>query len=167
MRAHRFRPQAGPALAVVLVLAGGGLSACAADDEATAPELEVEVPDLRGAEDPDDPYIGLLDAAFREDLEAYARQEVTLLADVAEVLSPQAFTVTSPEGGEVDPVLVVTTVGDADPRAGQPLYIAATPVRDFQADVVIEELGLDVDPDELEDWEDETFLVATILESAS
>lgn len=169
MRVHRSRALAGPALAAVLALAGAGLSACAGeDDNALAPELEAAVPDIRGPEDLDDPYIGLLDAGFREDLEAYAEQEVTVLADVAAVFSPRAFTVTSPDGGEVEPVLVVTTAdaGDVDPQAGQSLVIAATPLRDFQAGVVVDELGLDLGEEQLEEWDDETFLVATILEAA-
>ncbi|WP_324277686.1 hypothetical protein [Blastococcus brunescens] len=93
----RARTRGRPAVATVLVFAAVGLSACAdEDDDARAPFREPAVPDIRGAEDLDDPYVGLLDAAFREDLEAYSGQEVTLLADVADVISPRAFTVTSP-----------------------------------------------------------------------
>jgi hypothetical protein len=168
MRRDHSRTLAGPALAAVLTLAGGGLSACGGldDDNPEAPFDPVELPDIRGADDIDDAYSGLLDAAFREDLDAYEGIEVTLLADVSEVLSPRAFTVTSPEDAEVEPVLVIATVdaGDVEPRAGEPLLIAATPVKDFDAEVVAEEMRLDVNAGQLEEWDDEAFLVATILE---
>jgi hypothetical protein len=169
VRAYRSRPLAGPTLAAVLALAGVGLSACGdEDDNALAPFSPVEVPDIRGPGDIDDAYSGVLDAAFVEDLDAYAGIEVTLLADVAEAISPRVFTVTPPEGEESGPVLVVVTeeAGDVDPRAGQSLVVAATPIDEFEAEVVIEELGLDVDADELEEWEGEPFLVATVLEPA-
>ncbi len=169
MRAHRSRRPGRPALATVLTLMGLLLSGCGEEDaNALAPESPVEVPDIRGPEDLDDPYSGVLDAAFREDLEAYTDAEVTLLAEVAEVLSPRAFTVTSPDGEEVDPVLVVTTAdsGDVDPRAGQSLIIAATAVEDFDAGVVAEELDVDLDVAQAEEWDDETFLLATVLEPA-
>jgi hypothetical protein len=170
MRVDRTSRLAGPALAAVLVLAGAGLSACAdEDDNALAPNSPVELPDIRGPEDLDDPYSGVLDASFVEDLPAYVEEEVTLLAAVAEVLSPRAFTVTSPgDGDEVEPVLVVATnaaAGGAEPAAGAELLIAATPVDEFDAALATEELGLDVRPQELERWDDEVVLVATILET--
>jgi poly-beta-hydroxyalkanoate depolymerase len=129
------------------------------------PSSKPAVPDVRGAEDLDDPYSGVLDAAFHEDLEAYANQEVTLLADVAEVVSPRVFTVTSPDDPEVRPVLVVATedAEDVDPQAGASLLLAATPVDSFEAEVVVDELALDVQPEQLEEWEEQTFLDAEIL----
>ena len=168
MCAYRSRPLAGPTLAAVLALAGAGLSGCA-EAEATAPDLETEVPDLRGEGDLDDPYSGVLDAAFFEDLPAYAGQEVTLLAEVAEVVSPRAFTVTAPDDAEVGQVLVVATsdAGDTEPEAGSQVLVAATPVDSFEAGVVVEELGLEVDAAELEEWDEQTFLVAEVLQSAS
>lgn len=164
MRLHRF------ALTAVLAVSGAALTGCAddLDDRALAPALEPEVPDVRGPSDLDDPYQGVFDVRFAEDLPAYAGQEVTVLATVAEALAPRAFTVTSPDGSEVEPVLVVTTgqAGEVEAEAGDDLVVAATPLREFDAEVVVEELGLGVDPVELEDWEDETFLVATVVEPA-
>ncbi|WP_324277685.1 hypothetical protein [Blastococcus brunescens] len=44
--------------------------------------------------------------------------------------------------------------------------IAATPVEDFDAETVTEELRLELDKGQLDDWDDDVFLVATILEAA-
>lgn len=168
MRERGSRSLARPVLAAVLAMAGGGLSACGGmdDDNPGAPVHPVELPDIRGEEDLDDAYSGLLDVAFREDLEAYEGIEVTLLADVAEEISPRVFTITSPEDGEVEPVLVVAAAdaGDVDPQPGEPLLIAATPVKDFDAEAVADELDLQIDPEQVEEWDGEVFLVATILE---
>ena len=154
MCAYRSRPLAGPTLAAVLALAGAGLSGCA-EAEATAPDLESRIPDLRGEGDLDDAYSGVLDADLYEDLSAYAGQEVTLLAEVAEVVSPRAFTVTAPDDAEVGEVLVVATpdAGDVEPEAGGQVLVAATPVDAFDAGVVVEELGLEVDAAELAEWD--------------
>lgn len=167
MSASRLRSP-GSALAAVLVLAGV-LSGCAGtDDDALAPDLEAEVPDIRGPEDLDDPYVGYLDAAFREDLDAYSGQEVTLVADVVEVVSERVFTVGSPGDDEVEPVLVLATAdaGDTGPRPGESLVLAATPVQDLDVAAAVEDLGLEVDPGQLEDRDGETYLLTTILEPA-
>lgn len=168
MRAYRRRSLTGPTLAAVLALTGAGLSGCGTDEGAPAPDLEAEVPDIRGEGDLDDPYTGVLDAAFYEDLPAYAGQEVTLLAEVAEVVSPRVFTVTAPEDADVGEVLVVATADarDVEPQAGSPLLVAATPVDSFEAGVVVDELGLDVDAAELAEWDEQTFLVAEVLQPA-
>ena len=66
---------------------------------------------------------------------------------------------------EVGPVLVVATrdAGDADPQAGTPLIVTATPVDSLDAAVVTEEFSLDVDPAQ---WDDQAYLVAEMLAPA-
>ncbi len=167
---HCSRRPAGPAFAAALTLVGGGLFGCAneKDDSALAPHLETQVPDIRGSEDLDDPYRGMLDARFVQDLPVYQDQEVTVLAAVAEVLSPRSFAVTSPDGAEVEPVLVITTEGatDVQPEAGDELVIAATPVGEFDAEVFDDQLGTTLEAERYEEWDGETFLVATMIEPA-
>ncbi len=160
----------GPALAAVLSLTGMALAGCGEDldDQATAPQLETEVPDIRAGDDTDDVYRGLLDERFVEDLPAYEDQEVTVLAEVAEVLSPRTFSVTSAEGADVEPVLVMTVDAAAalEPEAGDELVVAATPSGDLDPEAIVDELGLDIEAGQLEDWEDEPYLVASIVEPA-
>ncbi|TFV79331.1 hypothetical protein E4P39_01405 [Blastococcus sp. CT_GayMR19] len=170
MRLQRSRRGAGLVLAAALALTGAGLSGCAdgTDDSAMAPDLEPEVPDIRGEDELDDPYRGLLDAAFVEDLPAYDTQEVTVLAAVDEVLSPRSFTVTSPSDSEVGPVLVVTAekAAEFEPGAGDELILAATAANEFDADAVAEDYGLTLDSEQYEEWNGEMFLVATIIQPA-
>ncbi len=48
--------------------------------------------------------------------------------------------------------MVTTTEDqDVDPQAGQSLVIAATPARDFEAEVMVKELGLDLEEEQLEE----------------
>ena len=167
MAAHPPRRSARGALAALLVVAGGALTACSDEsDNALAPFSPVEVPDIRGPEDLDDAYTGVLDSVLYEDLDAWEGIEMTLLAEVVDVASPRAFTVTSPEE-EVEPILVVTTAdAGADPSPGDQVVLAVTAVDGFAPQVVAEELDLDLAPEELEEWGDEIFLVATIVEPA-
>lgn len=151
-----------------LVLAtSAALAGCAADEEDMA-GTEVEVPDIRGSGDVTDAYTGALDAAFREDLDVWSDVEVTLLATVEEVLSPRTFTVTAPIGPEIEPVLVVVaeSAGAQVPEAGENWVIAATPIENFDVDVVAETLDLPLSDEQYETWDEETFLVATALEEA-
>lgn len=170
MGTHRSTPLTGPALAAVIALTGVGATACGGsdDDNPLAPDLESEVPNIRASDDPGDVYRGLLDAAFREDLEAYAEQEVTVLGDVADVLSPRAFTLTSADGSDVEPVLVITSAeaDDIDPDAGETIVVAATTIQDLDPEAVVEELDLELDEGDLDEWEDDTYLLATIVEAA-
>jgi len=170
MNPHRSQRVACTAFGVALALAGAGLAGCSGekDGRATAPELEAQVPDIRGPDDLTDVYTGFLDARFVEDLPAYEGQEVTVLAAVAEVFSPRTFSVTSPDEAEIDPVLVVTTTAAAEelPRPGEEVVVAATPFADFDAESVVREAGLGIGAAALQDWDDETYLLATIVEPA-
>ena len=168
MPAQRSRPPAARAVAAVLAVAAFGLTSCGEDDNALAPTSPVDVPDIRGPGDLKDAYTGVLDERVREDLDAYAGIEMTLLVQVADVLGPGAFTVTSPEGDGVEPVLAVTTPDAAiDPDAGDRLVLAVTPVDEFDAEVVAEQMQLAVEAQELEEWDGQLFLVTTIVEPAS
>ncbi len=168
--AHRAGRPAGAILVVVLAVAGTSLAACSdeLDGQATAPQLEAEVPDIRGKDDLADVYTGLLDERFVEDLPAYVDQEVTVLAEVVEVLSPRAFSATSIDDPDVESVLVVTTDAAAavEPAPGDEIVVAARPATDLDPEVVVGDLGLGIDSAVLEDWEDQAYLIATVVEPA-
>ncbi len=167
VKAQLFRRLGRVSLGAVLVTACAGLAGCA-EDEDLAAGTEVELPDIRGPGDLADIYIGALDEDFRGDLDVYTDVEVTLLATVEEALSPRAFTATAPDGAEVEPVLVVTAgrAAEMEPGDGEEWIIAATPLEDFHAGTVADELGIQLPEDRFEEWDGETFLVATVLEEA-
>ena len=150
------------AVGAASALAAVSLSACSGDGN--APQDPEEVPDIRGDDDLTDPFTGAYDAEFAEDMSVYAGQEVTLSAEVAEVFSPQVFSITAPDGGEVEPALVVAEQAPDLLVEGDQVTVAATPIEGFDAESI---LGDDVEAADVEDWDDEVYLAAEIVETVT
>jgi hypothetical protein len=134
------------------------LSACGEGlNETQDPE---PVPDVRGEDDLTDPFTGAYDEEFAEDMSVYTGQEVTLTAQVDEVFSTEVFSITAPDGGDVEPALVVAEDVPDSLEAGTPVVVAATPVEDFDPAAV----PGDVDPGDVGEWEGEEYLEAQVVE---
>jgi hypothetical protein len=134
------------------------LSACGEGvNETQDPE---PVPDVRGEDDLTDPFTGAYDEEFAEDMSAYSGQEVTLTAQVDEVFSAEVFSITSADGGDVEPALVVAEDAPDSLEAGSPVVVAATPVEDFDPAGV----PGDVNPADLGEWDGEEYLRAQTVE---
>jgi hypothetical protein len=160
------RPAHRPLLLRVLLVAGAAgaiVSGCGSEE---ASQTSPAAPDVRGPGDLEDPYDGPLTADFREDLPAYAGQEVTLTADVVGVLSPVAFTVTAPDGADVEPLLVLATTELPELRPGQPVVLAAEPQGEFELTEIEEALDTDLPDEVYEEWEGEPYLSASIVQSS-
>lgn len=164
MRHHTARATRRLAIGGVAALSALSLAACAA--EGNAPQDPEDVTDVRGEDDLTDPFTGAYDAAFNEDMTAYVGQEVTLSASVDEVFAPQAFTITSPDGSDVDPALVVAEQAVDGLEPGQQVTVAATPFDDFELGALEARLGADLDDAAFEPFEDATYLSAGIVEPA-
>ncbi|MGY1712683.1 hypothetical protein ACI8AC_24545 [Geodermatophilus sp. SYSU D00758] len=157
----------------VAVATGGAalalaLGACG-DDAAPPnnPDLEPGTPDIRGEDDLKDPYTGDYDSEFAEDLEAYNGQEVTLDAQVGEVVTQRVFTIESPPGaGDAEPALVVAEQDVTDLAPGIAVVVAATPEDDFELSALEQELGVDLPEEDLEEWDGEVYLAASVVETS-
>lgn len=157
-----------PSRAVLLALAAAatvGLTACGGNPE--QPDLGEDLADVRGPQDLADPYDGPYDADFHTDVEAYADQEVTLSAAVDQVVSPVAFTITGPDGEEVEPLLVVSTEPIEGLQPGDDLIVAATPQRELDIPELESVLGNDLEDELYEEWQGEPYLAATIVQPAA
>jgi hypothetical protein len=145
-----------------LALTGQVLTGCTGDGPPT--RVATDLRDLRGPQDLVAAESIRLDAAFRADLATHVGRDLTLRAVVARALSPSTFTVTGSDG-EVVPLLVVATPETVDVpiEPGQYLHLAGVPVRDFDAEVVADELDLALAVHLYDRWEGETFFVATVL----
>jgi hypothetical protein len=97
------RPRA-VAVPAALLLALGGVSACSEDT--TGPEAGVTVEDIAGSGERD--AVGLEGGDLQE-VREYLGQEVTVSADVDQVIAERAFTV-GRRNAETQPLLVVTSV---------------------------------------------------------
>lgn len=156
-----------PPGAVLLALATAAsvsLTACGGNPE--QPDLGEDVADVRGPGDLADPYDGPYDDDFHTDVEAYADQEVTLSAAVDQVVSPVAFTITGPDGEEVEPLLVVSTEPVEGLQPGDDLLVAATPQRELDIPELESALGTDLEDELYEEWEGEPYLTASIVQPA-
>ena len=157
-----------PSVAVLMALAtaaSASLTACGGNPE--QPDLGEDLADVRGPEDLADPYDGPYDADFHTDVEAYADQEVTLSAAVDQVVSPVAFTITGPDGEEVEPLLVVSTEPITGLEPGDDLLVAATPHRELDIPELESVLGSALEDELYEEWEGEPYLTATIVRPAA
>ncbi|RZU31549.1 hypothetical protein [Blastococcus saxobsidens] len=157
------------AIAIAMAVATAGtvvLAGCGDDETATDPELEEEVADVRGSEDLADPYTGVYDEQFAEDIEAYHGQEVTLRGDVGEVLGPSTFTLTAPGGEDVTPLLVVSEQPVEDLTAGGQVTVAATPQDDFDPAEVGSEFDLELGDEAYEEWDGDTYVTAVEVQPA-
>ncbi|WP_164700954.1 hypothetical protein [Modestobacter sp. KNN46-3] len=157
-------PLLGLTTALALVLSG-----CGGDDpqEGDLAVGETDVSDIRGEDDFTDPYTGEYDEAFENDLDVLAGTEVTVLGRVEEVLTPSAFTIVGPEGTTVEPLLVVAAEEVGELESGTPVTVAATVGRDFEVTEVEDQLGVDLEDAEFEQWLGREYLAATIVEPSA
>ncbi|MGY2085737.1 hypothetical protein [Blastococcus sp. SYSU DS0539] len=150
-------------------LGGAVLAGCSGVDEEEAvggePTTSAD-PDVRPPGDLEDPYDGAYTAKFREDLDAYAGLEVTLTGEVVSIVSPVAFTLTGPEGADVEPILVLTRTEPAL-MPGDQVVVAAVPVDEFDLADAEEDLGADLPDEAFEDWDDEPYLAASRVQAQS
>ncbi|MCF6744752.1 hypothetical protein E9529_10755 [Blastococcus sp. KM273128] len=157
-RSGRHLRRGVPVVLLAALLPGAALAGCGEDDDPAAGAVDV---DVRPPEDLADPYTGAYDAAFREDMEAYAGIEVSLVGEVGRIVSPIAFTLT---GDGAEPVLVVTDREMPDLRPGQAVALGAEPTEDFDLAALERELGTDLPDEAYEEWDGDVFLDATTVE---
>lgn len=162
------------AAAGVLAASTFTLSACgdAAEDEAAVGVQETEEQSPAADEGPveeeivegpivDAPYVGPVSENFVKDMVAREGQTVSVSASVAEVVTPQVFTIGATGQPAVEPVLVLSPtevdglepLGDAE--VSGVVYTSFDPAQ--LPDAVSE---LELDPSEVEELIGEAFIVA-------
>ncbi len=88
-----------------------GLTACS---DTAGSEAGADVEDVVEEEAVvDEPFEGPYDTEFYEGVDEYVGEQVTLSADVNEVITPEAFTIAGTEDTTVEALLVVGATGDA------------------------------------------------------
>lgn len=106
-------------------------------------------------------YEGPYDEDFAADLESYEDETVKVFADVQTVVSPEAFTITGDNIGEL---LVLTTDGTDGLREDIPVEVTGTVHTAFDLPVVEEDLQRDIDDGAFGAWDEEPYLVADEVE---
>lgn len=155
---------AGRFLALVsALLLAFALSAC--EQETAGPEEGTDIQDIQedteGEPAPEDETLdeqAFDEDAFFEDPEPFIGQQVTVSAEVTEVLTPEtAFRLTGDDVGG-SPLLVVRANQQTAVEEGQIVQVTGT-VREFDRETLESEFGLDLADDEFAD--DRAYIEAT------
>lgn len=162
---HSTRRITRTALAGTLAVSAFGLSACGSDDT-SGTEEGVDVEDIQEEDvDPDSVYDGVYDTTFYEEVGTYDGEEVTVSADVNEIISSTSFTIAGTEDTDVEPMLVVSAEENADLEEEQTIGVTGTVQTAFELTVVEDDLGIDLDDEAYADWEGQPYLVASSIDT--
>lgn len=166
--------------AVSFTIAGLVLTGCGSNDPVADPagetiaENETAQPAQPLREDPPETYVGPYNAAFASevgtypetgDIGVYEGMEVTLGAEIGEIVSPVAVAITAPEDPSVAPLLVVLENADATLQQGDPIEVTGTVHASYNVPAVEENLGEAPDADVLAHYDGQPYISATRLDS--
>lgn len=112
------------------------------------------------------PFDEVYDQSFYDELNIYFGEQVTLAADVNEVLTPQAFTLAGEDEAALEPLLVVHAEDLPNLEPGTPVVLTGQVYEYFDLASVEEDLGVDLEDSEYEIWDNEPYLLATAVEAA-
>lgn len=142
-----------------------GLTACGGDDTA-GPETGTDVEDIQEEDVAAGPYDGVYDSAFYEDIESYEGEEVTVSADVNEIISSTSFTIAGTEDTDVESLLVVSATEVSGLEPDLTVAVTGTVQKAFDLPTVEEDLGVDLDDPLYEAYDQEPYIEATMIDTS-
>lgn len=170
---RRTHPVRTTAAAGILAISALGLTACGDDTSGTETGADVEDIQEEGVEEEGveedavvDPYVGLYDTAFYEDLDTYVGEEVTVSADVNEILSPMSFTIAGTEDTSVESLLIVSASEMNDLESGLAVEVTGTVHEAFDLPTVESEMDVDLDDELYSEWDGEPYIEATAVDTS-
>ena len=111
-------------------------------------------------------YDGVYDQAFVDESASLVGQEVTVSAEVNELISDNAFTIAGTEDTDVQPILVVQASGNPEIQQGLAVAVTGT-VRDaFVVTDVESELGIELEDEAYAEWENQRYIVANNVDTS-
>jgi hypothetical protein len=160
----------------VLAVAGLALAGCGNGED----EAGTEVDDITGGEVQETPpaeetppaagetalpgatpYGGAYNQDFADDQAVYEGQEVTLSAEIVEVVSDNALEIGDPGDINLDPLLVMHDLGATGLEPDQTVEVVGTVMTSFEVATVEEELGVELEDEVYTDYEGDPWLHAT------
>lgn len=148
----------GASVAVLAAFVALGLAGC---DSTTGDEQGTTVEDIQ-EDDATLAYNGIYDSDFYGDLETYEGQEVTVSADVNEIISDNAFTIA---GGDVESLLVISGNAMTDLEQGSVIKVTGTVHTALDLPAVEDEVGVDLEDDLYDAWDQEPYITATNIDT--
>ncbi|MDF9277688.1 hypothetical protein P4U43_07795 [Arthrobacter sp. EH-1B-1] len=155
------------AMAGILPIAALSLAGCnstSGTEEGADVEDVVEEDDAVDAES--GPYDGVYDTDFYEAYDSYVGEEVTLSADVNEIVSEKSFTIAGTDDTTVEALLVLADGQMEEVTPGLTVSVTGTVMESFDLPTVEEETGLDLDDEAFVDFDGENYVVAESVDTS-
>ncbi|GAA2176986.1 hypothetical protein GCM10009784_25810 [Arthrobacter parietis] len=146
------------ALAGILPLAALGLTGC---NGTSGSEEGADVEDVVEEDNETAPYNGALDSEFYDAYQSYIGEEVTVSADVNEIVSDTSFTIAGTDDTTVEALLVVLEEGTVEVEPGAAVSVTGTVMESFDLPTVEDDTGLDLEEDAYADYDGENYIVAS------
>lgn len=112
------------------------------------------------------PYDGVYDQGFYDDMDSYVGEEVTVSADVNEILTPMSFTIAGTDDTTVEALLVLHDKELPEVTPGLTVGVTGTVQKAFDLPTVEEEMGVDLDDAAFEDWGGEPYIEAASVDTS-
>ncbi|MCJ8503749.1 hypothetical protein MRU69_02570 [Kocuria flava] len=165
--ARRTTARAGAA--ALVAVAGLGLAGCSSEGPETGTDVEdvSEGEVLESSPTPDndptagDTFVGNYDQDFYDERETYVGQEVTLSAEVGQVIDDDAFVLAGTAENTVDPLLVLYDMDRVDIEEGQVVQVTGTVQEAFDLPTVEDEKQKDLEDDLYADHDQQPYIDAT------
>ena len=106
-------------------------------------------------------YAGPYDTDFYDEAVTYAGEEVTLSAQINEIISPTAFTIAGTDDTTASPLLIITDQQMPDLEEGRSVEVTGTVQEAFDLPQVEEEMEEDLDDDLFGDYDGQPYIQAT------
>lgn len=131
------------------------------EDEAINEEAVAEEADPAA-----EPYDGAYDATFYDEMNTYVGDEVTLSADVNEVIDATSFTIAGTDDTTVEALLIVHPEDAPEVSPELTVSVTGTVMEAFDLAAVEEEMGVDLDDALYEDWDGEPYVEANSIDTS-
>lgn len=152
------------ALAGIIPLAALSLVGC---NSTSGSEEGADVQDVVEEDSETAPYDGALDSEFYDAYSSYIGEEVTVSADVNEIVSDTSFTIAGTDDTTVDALLVVADGEMAEVEPGLTVSVTGTVMESFDLPTVEDETGLDLEEDAYADYDGENYIVASEVDASA
>lgn len=152
MTTHDRRRTARTTAAALAAVAGFGLAGCSTEGPETGADVEdvtegevlESSPATENGPTTGDAFVGDYDQGFSDERETYVGQQVTLSAEVSDVISDDGLVIAGTAENTVDPLLVLYDMDQVDVEEGQVVEVVGTVQQSF-------------DPSSLDDQAQEDF----------
>lgn len=155
------------AMAGILPIAALSLAGC---NSTSGTEAGADVEDVVEEDDAVDaesgPYDGAYDTDFYEAYDSYVGEEVTLSADVNEIVSEKSFTIAGTDDTTVEALLVIADGQMEEVTPGLTVSVTGTVMESFDLPTVEEETGLDLEDEAFTDFDGENYIVAENVDTS-